>query len=194
MWDFIKDHGANIVAFAALVALCYQIWSGNQQFKLLNKGYLQASPNLEFGVNNLTKAVHIPFGGEPVGPGFLINALNPVALLSNLGNLPLKYRVRVFDVWINDELKTLPLTDADHVIGLLFPKQDGMMFRRKGIELGPTGTAFSFTHVMSLRLKIHLKMEYHEGSESPSILDREYSYQILENGGGYNITAIRDRW
>ncbi len=112
--EFFGDHSGDLVALLALVALIYQIRSGNQQFKLLNKGYLDAKPRLDLGIDSLTNATRLNFGEAAVVPPELsVDALNPVIELENVGNLPLKYSVRKFAIWIGEELRSPPLTDLD---------------------------------------------------------------------------------
>jgi len=192
MWEFFIEHGANLVAFLALIALCYQILSANQQFRLLNKGYLHAEPRLDLGGDNVVFVRQIG-GGDVVLPDTPIDALNPVVKLSNLGNLPLKYRVLNFDVWFNDAQQTGKFEDTDHVIGVLFPKQDGLEFRRKGLRLLTTGP-MRFADVMNLQIKIYIRVEYHAGAEKPSYFDRHFDYRIMGNMASFVIRQVNDRW
>jgi len=191
---FLSEHASDLIAFGALSLLGYQIWSANRQFGLLNKGYLNAAPRIDPARSDIVAPRKIQFGGaESVDPAFPVEALNPVITLENVGNLPLKYRVLRFDVWIDGVLRTKPFGPADHVIGLLFPKT-GTEFRIPGILLNSDSSPLPFSAVIRLQLRVHVAIEYNAGNEHPCLCDREYDFRLLANGGDMTIRAINDRW
>ena len=213
---FVKDHGANVIAFASLLALGYQIRSSNQQFRtqiaeskeqfqtqiaetkeqfrVLNQGYLNAMPRLDPARDGATSVIQVPFGGEKVVAANLsVDALNPVVNLENLGNLPLKYRIVKFDVWLNDQLRTSPLAATDNVNGVLYPKVQGNYFARPGIRLDVRGP-IPFGQLQKLTAKIHIQISYGTSKDDESMFDRESSFRWLGNGGNNVFTAIRDKW
>lgn len=191
--QFAKDHGANVIAFAALMVLGYQVWSTNNQFSELNKGLLNAMPRLDPALDNATAVQRVPFGGEQVVPAdFAVDALNPVAELQNFGNLPLRYRVLKFDVWLNDQLRTQPFTSTDNVTGVLFPKA-GTQFRRPGIRPDLRGP-MAFAQLQKLTARIHLQISYGTNADNERMFDRELEFRLLGNGGDILFKAINDKW
>jgi hypothetical protein len=192
--QFVKDYGANAIAFVALLALGYQIRSSNKQFRVLNKGYLNAMPRLDIGVDNATAVQHVRFGGDVVvSPDLPVDALNPVVNLENLGNLPLKYRIVKFDVWLRDQLLTKPLASTDNLTGVLYPKAQGTFFARPGIRPNERGP-IPFGELQTLTARIYIQISYGTTKDNESMFDREMDFRWMGNGGNVVFTEIRDKW
>jgi hypothetical protein len=195
IYEFIKDHGSTLVAFVALVALGYQIYSANRQFGVLNRGYLNAFPNLSPSLDTLDHTVHVQTGGQlRIDPNARFDGINLLVPLENMGNLPFKYEVKKFDVWINDVLRTAEFAKNDNTLGVLFPKQQGKYFQRAGIRINENGQGVAYGEIMSWRIKIHLEVHYHEYDEERRKLDRDYDFYFFTDGGKYVETTIRDKW
>jgi hypothetical protein len=183
---------ANVIAGLALLALFYQIWDGRTQFSLLNKGYLEATPRMAFTARDPMRTFSNP-EGHALTPEFPVDGITPTLDLKNCGNLPLKYEVKQFDVWMDDQLVVSAFEPTARRLGLLFPSGT-THFVRPAIWLDRDGRPMSLQRLSQIRFRFVISISYGTGRRLSSLCQRDYSYCLHAAGGNWNFISINDRW
>jgi len=188
-WNVI----ANAITFATLLVLLFQIRSTNSQYAELNRGYIDPAPMLELIDDSIER---VESSTDGINPSRTFGGINAKVDLSNVGNLPVKYRVLRFDVSLSNGQRSLPLTRSDKTDGIIYPQQKTTFFVR-GIPFDPAqGRRLTIPEINALEIRCRLEVEYGSSAlgKAGQKIDRTFHWTIVANQARLNWDEFNDQW
>ena len=188
-WDLVS----NAITFLTLLALIYQVNSTNKQYAELNRGYIDPAPMLELIDDSIER---VESSADGIAAGRTFGGVNPKVELTNVGNLPVKYRVLRFDVTLSNGQRSLPLTKEDKADGIIYPQQKTTFFVR-GIPFDPaTARRLTIAEINELEIRCRLEVEYGSSAAGAAAqkLSRAFHWNIVANQARLFWDEFNDRW
>jgi|GEM_PF-6997789 len=182
-----------IVLFITLMIMRNQLIQANKQFIQVNQGYLKIHPYLNLSVDELDRIIAVG-PDKIIKPDSTFNAFNYSVKMINVGNLPLQYEVKSFDVYINEELYSTPFKETDNTIGILYPSQDAR-FRRESVYFDKLQhKAIPFSDIQKMKIRTSIKIEYGGTNDKEKIVDRSLTWKIYGNIAKFTWSSWKDKW
>jgi hypothetical protein len=165
-----------VIAIAALVVSQNAIDMAEDQFRILNQGYIQIKPAIGFQspfINRYEQNVTIGDEEELWAMDFSFD-------LQNIGNLPVAYNVKRFDVFLAD---TLFKSQAKDFItnGAIYPKEETRYHLPSAFFLKNHGLV-KFKEIKKQRILEVIEIEYNDLSSShKKFIRRKIEIFIADN-------------
>jgi len=169
----------NIIAIFSLILAWRALNTTKEQFKLTNQGYLHVTPHMMPGMESKKELL---LKIKYISPDTRIDYLSPKVILENVGNIPLKYEVKLLDTYINNILCSEPIEEGSG-IGILYPKQK-LNFNRASVSFEKIQQqSITYSELKELSVRNILKIEYHSVNAPKGIkyINREFSWKFRDN-------------
>jgi len=178
-----------IISLISLGISIVTLNSSSRQFNFLNQGYLKAEPN----ISGLTRPdINILSGPVTVNDDISFQGLNFIIDITNIGNLPVEYKILTFDIFINKVLRK-EITKTDNSMGILYPSQN-FQFITQTIFFQQDKSLIFFKEIKELDIKCRMRIEYNDlGLTNTKIIDRDAFFLLYDNTIATRYTSFNDR-
>lgn len=183
------------VLYMTLETMQMQVQSANRQFLHLNQGYLEIHPHVDPSLPDLDRVISVT-GEQVINPNATFPSLNYYSVLKNIGNMPLRYNVEVYDVFINGEKYTLPFSPKDHTDGIIYPHQE-TTFNLKAVYLDKLQRKpIPYSDIQKLEQRNVIKITYYSTSDKSDLksIERTLTWRFLGNAARFSWEAVEDKW
>lgn len=171
-----------VVTGLTLLVLWNQVELSKRQFNILNQGYLDVEPHMDFARDDIQAPIQL--GPDTIfKPEAEFQALNFYVVLRNVGNLPVKYKVMTYAIFINGQRYNEDFTDKDNVIGLIYPKQQAT-FQMKAVYFNKLQhKPIRFKDIKRLNINNALRIQYNSSNDSGNMkeINRTFNWNIFGN-------------
>ena len=183
----------HIATWLAIVLLWLQIRKADQQFIVLNQGFLSANPAFSFSNDDLPGTLAIA-ENTFISPDQQFQAISPFVEIENVGNLPLKYNVLRYEVLINGEVYNKPFGPDDRTEGILYPKTKAT-FTLPALYFDKIQhRTLKFQEIQKLALKGSIKIQYYTVSNDVKYVDRTFKWLVTGNQIRLTWDQFSDKW
>lgn len=176
--DQIIALSAAIISLIALVFSWISFRNSNIQFQIINQSYLQA----DMTGNGITIANNDrSIQGIEANDTLFVQGLNCSIALTNIGNIPLKYKVTKYDILINNHLKNSVDIANDNNVGILYPKQL-LNFYMRTTPFQDNGQSIRYGNVKLMEITASVMIEYNDlNSSHIKTIDRKLKFIMHDN-------------
>lgn len=155
-----------------------------QQFKITNQGYINLALNY-----NLSAGDHLATQDELLNPDTMYCSIRPVAVLENVGNLPVYFTVDSFILFCKGQEKYQIPDVAKQAKNVLYPKQSTNFYLGE-VFFNDQHTLIKGSDILDLNITIKLLITYNDyNDKTRKTIDRDVSM----SGSIFINTIIRDR-